>query len=76
MWRGCDRLMPLGMMGLKKVSNFLIDEKLSLPEKENVTVVESGGEIVWVVGKRIDERVKSSDNQKSFRLLINHLSMI
>jgi tRNA(Ile)-lysidine synthase len=68
-WQEGDRFMPLGMTGFKKVSDFLIDEKISLPEKENVTVVESNGEIVWVVGHRIDERVKSLPNARHFQLV-------
>lgn len=70
-WREGDRFMPLGMTGFKKVSDFLIDEKISIPEKESVTVVESAGEIVWVVGMRIDERVKLGDrNNPSFALTV------
>jgi tRNA(Ile)-lysidine synthase len=68
-WKVGDRFVPLGMTGFKKVSDFLIDEKLSLPEKEYVTVVESRGEIVWVVGMRVDERVKWRDNKSTSIML-------
>jgi tRNA(Ile)-lysidine synthase len=64
-WRDGDRFMPLGMTGFKKVSDFLIDEKVSIPEKEKVTVIESAGEIVWVVGMRIDERLKQNQKNNS-----------
>ncbi len=45
----------------KKLSDFLVDSKISMTDKEDVTVLESGGEIAWVVGYRIDNRFKSTD---------------
>jgi len=60
-WRAGDRFVPLGMNYTKKLSDFLIDVKVPLPDKEKVTVLESAGEIVWVVGHRVSERFKISD---------------
>jgi tRNA(Ile)-lysidine synthase len=57
-WQPGDRFQPLGMTGFKKVSDFLIDEKIPLSEKAFVTVLETKGEIVWVVGHRLDNRFK------------------
>jgi tRNA(Ile)-lysidine synthase len=57
-WQEGDRFTPLGMTDQKKVSDFLIDEKVSLPEKKRQFVLTAGGEIVWVVGRRIDNRHK------------------
>ncbi|MFI3327650.1 MAG: tRNA lysidine(34) synthetase TilS [Rikenellaceae bacterium] len=61
-WQEGDSFMPLGMSGNKKVSDFLIDEKVSMAQKERQFVVVSGDDIVWVIGRRIDERYKVDDD--------------
>ena len=57
-WRNGDSFIPLGMQHSKKLSDFLIDLKIPLAEKEKVTVLESAGVIVWVVGLRIHDHYK------------------
>ena len=46
------------MSGLKKISDFFIDEKLSLPEKEQTWILYSNNKVVWIIGQRIDQRFR------------------
>ncbi len=64
-WREGDSFVPLGMTGYKKVSDFLIDEKVSQPEKDRQFVLLSGDDIVWLLGRRIDERYKVADESEN-----------
>ena len=58
-WRNGDWFIPLGMKGRKKMSDYFVDKKLSLSEKENVWILTTDKEeIVWIVGKNVDERFK------------------
>lgn len=71
-WQAGDALLPLGMNQRKKVSDLLIDEKVSRPDKSRVTVLLSEGEIVWVVGHRIDDRFKITDKTRhALRLTVS-----
>ena len=63
-WRAGDSFFPLGMDHHKKISDFLIDQKTSIADKDSVTVLESKGEIAWVVGHRVDNRFKITDQTK------------
>jgi tRNA(Ile)-lysidine synthase len=66
-WQEGDSFVPLGMKGNKKVSDLLVDEKVPLNQKQHVSVVVSGDEIVWVVGIRISDKVKvNEETQKVF----------
>ncbi len=60
-WEKGDWFVPLGMKGRKKLSDFFIDLKLSLPEKEAMYVLMSGNAIIWIPGYRTDERYKIDD---------------
>jgi tRNA(Ile)-lysidine synthase len=57
-WKPGDVFYPLGMQQRKKLSDFLIDNKVPVPLKAQVWVVTSDSQIVWVLGHRIDDRFK------------------
>ena len=57
-WREGDSFIPFGMIGRKKVSDYLTDRKVSVIEKSRQFVLLSGEDIVWVVGRRIDDRYR------------------
>ena len=56
--RDGDWFGQFGMTGRKKVSDVLVDAKVSVAEKQRQFVLLSGDEIVWLVGRRIDDRYR------------------
>lgn len=70
-WKEGDRFKPLGMSGSKKVSDYLIDNKVPLAVKGSIKVVISNGSIVWLVGHQISEDFKiSSETESALKLII------
>ena len=63
-WKEGDKFMPLGMKKFKKLSDFFIDNKFSIIDKQEQWLLCSDVDIVWLVGCRIDERYKLATNTK------------
>jgi tRNA(Ile)-lysidine synthase len=59
-----DRFQPLGMSQPKKLNEFMIDAKIPRPWRQRVPLVCSPERILWVVGWRIDDRVKVTNVTK------------
>ena len=68
-WEKGDYFYPIGMQGKKKLSKYFKDEKFSLLQKENIWLLCSGKDIVWLIGKRMDERYKITDNTKDILIV-------
>ena len=65
-WQQGDRFRPLGMRGTKLVSDFFNDNGFTTYQKKTTPIlVDAEGEIVWIVGYRIDDRFKITDKTKT-----------
>lgn len=60
-----DRFQPYGLIGTKKIKDFFIDLKIPLSQRDVIPLIVDKEKIVWVVGYRIDDRVKITDNTKN-----------
>ncbi|TAL71091.1 MAG: tRNA lysidine(34) synthetase TilS [Bacteroidetes bacterium] len=65
-WEKGDNFIPLGMNGKMKISDFLINNKLSLLDKQDIFLLTTGKDIIWVSGLRIDNRFKITKKTKRF----------
>jgi tRNA(Ile)-lysidine synthase len=63
-WVASDYFYPLGLGKKKKINQFLSDLKLSPTQKKRINILSSGDKIMWLVGKRIDDRFKLKPTSK------------
>lgn len=68
-WQGGDSFHPLGMQGRKKLSDFFVNQKYTLFQKEQQWLLTSSNQIVWIIGKRIDDRFKVTETTKQTLIL-------
>ncbi|MNL28700.1 tRNA(Ile)-lysidine synthase [compost metagenome] len=74
-WQPGDRFKPMGMNGFKKLSDFFIDQKIPLANKDQVPVLVNGnGEVIWLAGLRQDNRYRLTESTKSVTIFeLQHL---
>ena len=64
-WKKGDSFVPFGQTGTKKLSDFFVNEKLSLIEKERCLILTNGdGCIMWIIGYRSDNRYRITGKTK------------
>lgn len=57
-WKKGDKFKPFGMKGSKLLSDYFIDNKIDLFEKEDIWLLLSGDKIIWIIGYRISDDYK------------------
>ncbi len=71
-WQKGDYFYPLGMDGKKKVAKFFKDEKMDAIAKQNQWLLCCGDEIVWIIGRRADDRFKiTADTKEILKITTN-----
>ena len=64
-WREGDTFIPFGMAGRKKVGDYLTDCKVPIVERKRQFVLVSGEDIVWIVGRRTDDRFRIGNSTEN-----------
>jgi tRNA(Ile)-lysidine synthase len=68
-WQSGDYFRPLGMKHRKKLSDFLVDQKISIVEKESLWLLLNNEDIAWVINQRIDERYKITSRTRQILMI-------
>ena len=69
-----DQFTPLGGKGSCKLKKFFIDHKVPQPLRDRIPILADHDRIVWVVGYRIDNSVKiTEDTLKVLKLRVSRL---
>jgi len=64
-WEEGDFFYPLGMKNKKKVSDFFINQKIPIHVKKQIPFIVNGDHaIIWIMGMRLDNRFKVTNNTK------------
>ena len=70
-WQEGDYFYPSGMNGKKKLSKYFKDEKYSLLDKKNQWLLCSEDQIIWVIGKRADNRfINKETTQNNIKIVL------
>lgn len=64
-WKEGDYFVPLGMKNRKKLSDYFVDNKFSRIRKEETMILESDGDIVWIMGERLDDRFRVTESTRT-----------
>jgi tRNA(Ile)-lysidine synthase len=68
-WKKGDRFVPFGMTCFQKLSDYFNNHKFSKIEKENVWLLSSGNDIIWIIGYRTDNRYRINEQTKNVCIL-------
>ena len=65
-----DRFMPFGMTQYKSLKEFFIDEKVPKYERDLIPILEDGEKLFWIVGCRLDDRVKCDETTSRYLQIV------
>jgi tRNA(Ile)-lysidine synthase len=68
-WKNSDKFIPMGMRNFKKISDYFIDNKVNLCDKQKAWIIESDNQIIWLVNHRIDDRFKITEKSNKCLLI-------
>ncbi len=64
-----DKFWPLGSTGIQKVKDFFINNKIPVLERDTVPIVTMNGQPIWIVGFRIDDRIRITKETKKLLIM-------
>ena len=63
-----DRIVPFGMKGSKKIGDWMTDEKVPLPLRENIPLLAVGDEVLWIIGYGLSEKLRVNNGDEAVKI--------